>query len=44
VADQGNTEPSTQAIRKFNQLIFSREDLDSVILPVHDGLAVCRKK
>ena len=28
----------------FNKLIFSRADLESLILPIHDGVAVCRKR
>jgi len=44
VADASNAERATQAIRSFNHLIFSREDPDAVIIPVHDGLAACRKK
>ena len=44
VADAGNADPPTKAIRSFNQLISSREDLECVILSVHDGLAICRKK
>jgi caffeoyl-CoA O-methyltransferase len=44
VADEKVTDATTGAIREFNRLICSREDLESVILPVHDGLAVCRKK
>jgi caffeoyl-CoA O-methyltransferase len=44
VADDGVTDATTAAIREFNRLICSREDLDTVILPIHDGLAVCRKK
>jgi caffeoyl-CoA O-methyltransferase len=44
VADDGATDPTTEAVRKFNRLIFSRDDLDSIILPLRDGVAVCRKK
>jgi caffeoyl-CoA O-methyltransferase len=44
VADESVTDAATAAIREFNRIICSREDLDTVILPVHDGLAVCRKK
>jgi caffeoyl-CoA O-methyltransferase len=44
VADAGNSDLPTKSIRSFNQLVFSREDLECVILPVRDGLAVCRKK
>jgi caffeoyl-CoA O-methyltransferase len=44
VADEKITDPTTTAIREFNRLLCARDDLDAVILPVHDGLAVCRKK
>ena len=44
VADENITDATTGAIREFNRLICSRDDLDTVILPVHDGLAICRKK
>ena len=44
VADPAVTDPTTEALRTFNKMIFSRAELESVILPVHDGIAVCRKK
>jgi predicted O-methyltransferase YrrM len=44
VADEEAKDPTTEAVRLFNRTIFARSDLESVILPVHDGLAVCRKK
>jgi caffeoyl-CoA O-methyltransferase len=33
----------TRAIQKFNKMIFSAPDLFSVIVPLRDGVAVCRK-
>jgi len=35
---------STQGLREFNRLIHAHPLLDSQILPVGDGLAVCRKR
>lgn len=36
--------PETQAILEFNRLIYSSPELFPVILPVRDGVAVCRKQ
>ncbi|HEY9593642.1 MAG TPA: O-methyltransferase [Spirochaetia bacterium] len=44
VADNRSREPSTEAIRTFNRILFSRGDLESVIVPVGDGVSICRKK
>jgi predicted O-methyltransferase YrrM len=44
VADEDVNDATTEAIRAFNRAIFSRPELESIILPVHDGLAVCRRK
>jgi caffeoyl-CoA O-methyltransferase len=44
VADPGVTDASTEGVRKFNRIIFSRPDLESVIIPVRDGVAVCQKR
>jgi predicted O-methyltransferase YrrM len=44
VADPAATDPATEAVRVFNKLIFSRAELESLILPIHDGIAVCRKR
>ena len=44
VADTRVTDAATQAIRSFNQAVFSRTDLESLIIPLRDGLTVCRKK
>jgi len=44
VAEDNASDPITDAVRSFNKLVFSRPDLESVILPVRDGLTVCRKK
>jgi caffeoyl-CoA O-methyltransferase len=34
---------STRAIQKFNKLIYSSGELFPVIIPLRDGIAVCRK-
>ncbi len=44
VAEPGHSDRTTEAVRAFNRLVFSRQDLESVILPVRDGVTVCRKK
>jgi len=44
VADPAVNDAATEAIRTFNRLAFSRADLESVIIPLHDGIAVCRKR
>jgi caffeoyl-CoA O-methyltransferase len=44
VADASVSDASTKAIRLFNKAIFSRGDLESLIIPIRDGLTVCRKK
>lgn len=44
VADEGVTDATTRAIRTFNKVIFSRGDLEALMIPIRDGVAVCRKK
>ena len=34
---------NTQAIRDFNDLVFSRKDLHAVLLPIRDGMFLIRK-
>lgn len=36
-------DPKTRAIQKFNQLIYASSELFPVIIPLRDGIAVCRK-
>jgi caffeoyl-CoA O-methyltransferase len=36
-------DPETRAIQKFNKLIYSSHELFPVIIPLRDGIAVCRK-
>ncbi len=43
VAESRTTDPSTLAIRRFNALLHGSAELEAVILPVHDGLAVAVK-
>jgi predicted O-methyltransferase YrrM len=44
VADSGPGDATTEAVRAFNRLVFSRPDLESIIVPIRDGITVCRKK
>jgi caffeoyl-CoA O-methyltransferase len=44
VAESWATDPSTLAIRRFNELLQESGELEAVILPVHDGLAVAVKR
>jgi caffeoyl-CoA O-methyltransferase len=36
--------PSARGIQEFNRLIYSSRRLDSVIVPLRDGVAICRKR
>lgn len=36
-------DPSTRAIRQFNRMIYRSRELFPVIVPLRDGVAVCRK-
>ncbi len=44
VAESRTRDPSTLAIRRFNELLHGSAELEAVILPVHDGLAVAVKR
>jgi caffeoyl-CoA O-methyltransferase len=44
VAESRAADPSTRAIRRFNELLHGSAELEAVILPVHDGLAVAVKR
>jgi caffeoyl-CoA O-methyltransferase len=44
VADPSVTDSFTEAVRAFNRQIFSHKDLEALIIPIRDGVAVCRKK
>ena len=43
VADTANSEPTTKAIREFNQLLYGSKELFAGIIPLRDGVAVARK-
>jgi predicted O-methyltransferase YrrM len=36
--------PVVRGIQEFNKALMSHPQLESVILPLRDGVAVCRKK
>ena len=38
------TDASTRGIQRFNRMIYSSKELFPVIVPLRDGVAVCRKK
>jgi caffeoyl-CoA O-methyltransferase len=38
-----STDARTRAIQQFNKLIFSSSELFPIIIPLRDGVAVCRK-
>jgi predicted O-methyltransferase YrrM len=35
---------STQEIDKFNKLMNQRSDMETIILPIRDGISISRKK
>lgn len=43
VLDESDRSNQTQGIRKFSELIYSRDDLFSTILPLRDGVSVSLK-
>jgi predicted O-methyltransferase YrrM len=44
VADPENQEPSTQAIRRFNEKLYNDERVSLSLVPIGDGLTLARKK
>jgi predicted O-methyltransferase YrrM len=44
VAESRAADATTRAVRRFNELIHGNGELEAVILPVHDGLAVAVKR
>ncbi len=44
VANPNDRSNETLTIRKFNELVFSDEQLDAAIIPLRDGFTVARKK
>jgi predicted O-methyltransferase YrrM len=43
VADKKNSDLITQNLREFNNLVNNDKRLETIILPVRDGLSICRK-
>ena len=41
---EDNPAPIVRGIQEFNQAIMSNPQLESVIIPLRDGVAICRKK
>ncbi len=41
---EDNAPPTVRGIQKFNERIMSHPELESVILPIRDGIAISRKK
>ncbi len=37
---EGNRDAATEAVREFNRLIYSKDDLFTTILPIRDGISV----
>lgn len=44
VADPGDSSASTVAIREYNKLLARDEDMETVIVPLRDGVSISRKK
>ncbi len=44
VVDPSQTDPNTEAIRGFNDILAADERVDRVMLPIADGLALARKR
>jgi predicted O-methyltransferase YrrM len=44
VADAGNDEPDTVAIRAFNEKLRDDERVDLSLVPIGDGLTLARKR
>ena len=43
VADEKNNEKFTNIIRNFNEHVKNDKNSDQIIIPIGDGLTVCRK-
>ncbi len=43
VADPGNGDARTTAIREFNRMLYASDEMEPVILPLRDGVVVARK-
>jgi predicted O-methyltransferase YrrM len=44
VVDAKRADETTRAVLRFNELISGHDQLETVILPLRDGLAVCRRR
>jgi caffeoyl-CoA O-methyltransferase len=44
VAEPSARDATTRAVREFNRLTVGHPELDTVILPIRDGLSICRKR
>jgi caffeoyl-CoA O-methyltransferase len=44
VIDESRTDENTRAIRAFNDLVVADERVDTVLLPISDGLTLLRKR
>ncbi len=44
VADESDKSQTTEAIRKFNNHVFSDEHVNACIVPIGDGLLLAEKK
>lgn len=44
VAESSHHDPQTEGIREFNRLASSDPDMETVIIPVRDGLSIIRKR
>lgn len=44
VVDAEGADETTRAVLRFNELITSHDQLETVILPLRDGLAICRRR
>jgi caffeoyl-CoA O-methyltransferase len=44
VVDESRTDDDTLAIRAFNDLVAADDRVDTVLLPISDGLTLLRKR
>lgn len=44
VVDPGDEDPDTMAIRAFNDHVAADDRVDAVLLPISDGLTLCRRR
>lgn len=44
VAEEGRHDPQTEGIRIFNDTVVADPDMETVILPVRDGISIIRKR